>query len=193
MQKKELRKLYKDQRLSLEQGTRKSWENEILLHLISFLKSQPQIQHINLFLPIEKWKEINTYYLKNALTQSGLSYSYSTPKMLDKAGGMEMMVWDDSTQFEMNEWGIPEVGEGEIQATEAIDLILVPLLTFDERGQRVGYGGGYYDRYLSQANFKGIKLGLSYFEPCELISDTNEFDAPLDYVITPKGIHQFNS
>lgn len=189
MLKKDLRALYKEKRLALEISTRKLWETEILSHLRTFIKDHPEIQHINIFVPIEKWKEINTFWLKQGLDQMQLVNAWSTPKMTDKTGGMEMLLWEVDANFKMNDWGIPELESSTAVAPDTIDLILVPLLIFDSKGHRVGYGKGFYDRYLAQS--KGIKLGLSYFEGIERISDVDVNDVALDYVITPNGIQSF--
>ena len=72
-----------------------------------------------------------------------------------------------------------------------IDLVLVPLLCFDKKGFRVGYGKGFYDRFLSKCRSDVLKIGLSYFKPVEKIEDVRDFDVALDYCITPKGVWHF--
>ena len=69
--------------------------------------------------------------------------------------------------------------------------VFVPLLVYDERGYRAGYGKGFYDRYLQLCKDDVIKIGFSYFAPEPLISDVNEFDIPLNFVITPERIYEF--
>ena len=70
-------------------------------------------------------------------------------------------------------------------------MVLVPLLNFDEEGNRVGYGKGYYDRFLAHCRPDCIKVGFSYFEPLDSIDDVHEYDIKLDYGITPGGIFVF--
>ncbi|RYZ27704.1 MAG: 5-formyltetrahydrofolate cyclo-ligase, partial [Chitinophagaceae bacterium] len=72
-----------------------------------------------------------------------------------------------------------------------IDLVVVPLLTFDKKGYRVGYGKGFYDRFLHQCKKDCIKIGLSYFDPIEAVDDANEFDVTLDFCITPQKAYVF--
>ena len=73
---------------------------------------------------------------------------------------------------------------GELMKKEDIDIIIVPLLYFDKDNNRVGYGGGYYDRYL--ANYKGITIGVAYdFQEVEKI-DVKPTDVKLNYII--KGV-----
>jgi 5-formyltetrahydrofolate cyclo-ligase len=71
---------------------------------------------------------------------------------------------------------------------EKIDAIIVPLLCFDARGFRVGYGKGFYDKFLSECRTDCLKIGFSYFAPVAEISDAQDFDVKLDYCITPEEI-----
>ncbi|HTG57240.1 MAG TPA: 5-formyltetrahydrofolate cyclo-ligase, partial [Niabella sp.] len=92
-----------------------------------------------------------------------------------------------------NQYGTPEPeAEGaSIILPEAIDLVILPLLCFDKLGYRVGYGKGFYDKFLEQVSDEVIKVGLSYYEPIDKIQDLNEFDVPLDYCITPERMYEF--
>jgi 5-formyltetrahydrofolate cyclo-ligase len=67
-----------------------------------------------------------------------------------------------------------------------IDLVFIPLLACDLQGNRVGYGKGFYDRFLSKCRYDVKKIGLSFFDPVDKIEDVNVFDIPLDECITPK-------
>ena len=60
-----------------------------------------------------------------------------------------------------------------------------------KKGHRVGYGKGFYDKFLSECKPDAIKIGLSFFEPEELITDVFESDVKLDYCVTPNSIHAF--
>jgi 5-formyltetrahydrofolate cyclo-ligase len=97
----------------------------------------------------------------------------------------------DNTRIQKNEYNIPEPVDGlEVPATK-IDVVFVPLLAFDKKGHRVGYGKGFYDKFLSECKPGTIKIGLSFFEPEELISDIFESDVILDYGVTPNVIYSF--
>lgn len=85
--------------------------------------------------------------------------------------------------FTKGVYGILEPN-GELVKKEDIDIIIVPLLYFDKYNNRVGYGGGYYDRYL--ADYKGITIGVAYdFQEVDKI-DVKPTDVKLDYII--KGV-----
>ena len=70
-------------------------------------------------------------------------------------------------------------------------MVFVPLLKKKKKGHRVGYGKGFYDKFLSECKPDAIKIGLSFFEPEELITDVFESDVKLDYCVTPNSIHAF--
>ena len=73
---------------------------------------------------------------------------------------------------------------------EKLDVIFIPLLGFDKQGNRVGYGKGYYDRFLHQCKPEALKIGLSFFEAeTTLIQDTTEHDVPLDVCVTPTQVY----
>ena len=86
---------------------------------------------------------------------------------------------------------IPEPKQGIPTPTDKIALVIVPLLAFDKSGARVGYGKGFYDKFLKGCRPDCKKIGLSFFEPIEQISDTNEFDINLTHCITPNKLYQF--
>ena len=67
----------------------------------------------------------------------------------------------------------------------------MPLLAFDKKGHRVGYGKGFYDKFLSECKPETIKIGLSFFEAEEMIADVFEADVKLDYCVTPEKIYEF--
>jgi len=91
-----------------------------------------------------------------------------------------------------NRWGISEPFTGEIIDDKEIDLVLVPLLCFDEMGYRVGYGNGYYDKFLANCRKDCLKVGVSFFEPIGEIEDVREFDIRLDYCVTPEKVWRFD-
>ncbi|MDR9457609.1 MAG: 5-formyltetrahydrofolate cyclo-ligase, partial [Salegentibacter sp.] len=74
-----------------------------------------------------------------------------------------------------------------------LDLVFIPLLAFDKTGNRVGYGKGYYDRFLDSCKPGVIKIGLSFFEAEEEIKEMFETDVALDYCVTPNRVYQFKN
>ena len=98
----------------------------------------------------------------------------------------------DNTRIAKNEYNIPEPVDGIEVPSKKIEVVFVPLLAYDKKGNRVGYGKGFYDKFLLDCKPDVIKIGLSFFEPEELITDIFEGDVQLDYCVTPNGIHSFN-
>ena len=70
---------------------------------------------------------------------------------------------------------------------------MLPLLAFDKKGYRVGYGKGFYDRFLLNLKEDALKVGLSLFEvEDDLISDINSYDIPMDICVTPEILYTFD-
>jgi 5-formyltetrahydrofolate cyclo-ligase len=111
--------------------------------------------------------------------------------MNTKEPDMEAVSCHADTIFEANAINILEPLENEIIHPGDIDLVLIPMLVCDVNGNRVGYGKGYYDRYLSRCRKDCIKVGVSYFEPIDIIEDANSFDIPLNFCITPQQAYVF--
>ena len=87
-----------------------------------------------------------------------------------------------------NEWGIREPGAGEIFEPQIVDLVIVPGVCFDEQCHRVGYGKGFYDRFLRKCRPDCVKIGLSFFEPVAEIADIHAGDVRLDFFVSPGGL-----
>jgi 5-formyltetrahydrofolate cyclo-ligase len=98
---------------------------------------------------------------------------------------------NDDTVYEENDYSIAEPVNGIDISAEDIDAVFVPLLCFDSKGYRVGYGKGFYDRFLSNCREDVIRIGFSYFEAVDSIEDINEFDVPLNICITPNKLYEF--
>jgi 5-formyltetrahydrofolate cyclo-ligase len=104
---------------------------------------------------------------------------------------MQAVRVDDNSSFKTNRYGIDEPINGEPISADAIELGIIPLLAFDKKGHRVGYGKGYYDRFLHTCTRKIIKIGFSYFDAIDVIDDVSPYDIRLDYCITPERIFTF--
>ena len=86
-------------------------------------------------------------------------------------------------------WGLGVDGVSAVLIVMA--TLLVPLVIVDGYGNRIGYGKGFYDRYLSSCRAEAVKIGFSYFEPVGRIKDISQFDVPLNLCITPLRIYEF--
>lgn len=95
------------------------------------------------------------------------------------------------TEFVTSRYGIDEPVNGKDIDATAIDIVFVPMLICDVKGFRVGYGKGFYDRFLINCREDVLKIGFCYFEPVEKIDDADEFDVPLSLCITPERVYEF--
>ena len=145
--------------------------------------------YFHLFLPIEAQKEINTEFLLQVL--AGRDKEVVIAKSDFETLKMTHYLLTDNTKIKTNDYGIPEPVDGLEVPVSKIDVVFVPLMAYDKNGNRVGYGKGFYDQFLSECKEDVIKIGLSYFDPEEDIDDIIESDIRLDYCITPFGVIEF--
>jgi 5-formyltetrahydrofolate cyclo-ligase len=189
MNKKELRKKYKELRqfLSSEEIEDKSLAiaNQ-LLRLDIWDKL-----YYHLFLTIEEQKEINTEYILQIL--AGKDKEIVISKCNFETFSMTHFLLTDNTKIKKNSYNVPEPIDGLEVPDVKIDVVFVPLLAFDKQGNRVGYGKGFYDNFLSKCNPETIKIGLSFFPPEEKIEAVSVNDVKLDFCVTPDAIFSFSN
>jgi 5-formyltetrahydrofolate cyclo-ligase len=180
MTKAELRKLYKQKRLELSPGEL-SRVSEIICDeaLSSF---QLEDKTISLFLPIERQGEINTYNLLERAHAIGATIGLPVSDFHNNE--LKHIKYSEKTVLKVNQFGIPEPESGDTIAPSKFDFVFVPLLVADESGHRVGYGKGFYDRFLEKCSPTCKFIGLSIFDPIEEISDIDEYDVQLDVLIS---------
>lgn len=187
MNKKELRVKYKAMRqeLSLDDIEDKSLAvaNKIL-QLDIWEKT-----YFHLFLTIEEQKEIETEYILQVL--AGYDKEIVVAKSNFETLEMTNYLLTDNTKFQKNEYNIFEPVDGIEVPNAKIEVVFVPLLAFDKKGNRVGYGKGFYDKFLSKCNEDVIKVGLSFFEAEEEIEGVFESDIRLNYCVTPTTNYVF--
>lgn len=155
-----------------------------------FKNFQFENKKVSLFLPIERTKEINTYKIWERATSFGAQVA--VPKINPKTEEMKHLLFETEDQLEISSWGIPEPSKGRVIAAEHFDLVIVPLLAFDTRGHRVGYGKGYYDRFLAKCSPRCRFIGLNHFDtPEPKIADSHALDIKLHACVTPNQVLRF--
>lgn len=166
-------------------------KNEGIKKLFFEQISLKDIKVLHSFLPILKHNEINVWPI---ITEIQTSYPHIT-LVISKSNfsslEMESFVLKADTILAESPFGIPEPEAATLMNNNLIDMILVPLLVFDETGHRVGYGKGFYDRFLSKCSKEAVKVGLSLEEPVQKITDTHDGDVVLDHCITPERVYSF--
>ena len=127
--------------------------------------------------------EVDTFQIMKMLKQKG--FKLSLPVISSKFD-MNFYYWNLHDPLYVNKYGIPEPKSNK----EVIpSILLIPMVAFDNNLNRLGYGGGYYDRYLKKNEKKNIiKIGLAIM--CQEVKKlpTNAFDKKMDYILTERRI-----
>ena len=179
MIKAELRKLYLEKRKTLSNDevlilSKKILENFILQFNII------ENQSIHVFLPIKKFNEIETKFLIEYFWKRKVNVF--VPKIFkNKIISVKLT---PETVLKENSWGILEPISNENECSN-FDFVITPLLYCDRKGNRIGYGKGFYDEFFRTINADAKKIGVNYFPPIESIDDVSDFDVKLDYLVTP--------
>ncbi|WP_417362233.1 5-formyltetrahydrofolate cyclo-ligase [Galbibacter sp.] len=189
MRKSELRKLYKNKRETLT-------EQQIEQYSIAIANQTLKVdglwdhQNYHIFLSIDRQKEVNTEFLLSVL--QGKDKNVLLSKSNFKQGTLTHYLLTDSTIIKINKYGIPEPEQGIQMPADQVEVVFIPLLAYDRKGNRIGYGKGFYDRFLAECRLDILKIGLSFYPAeDEIISDINTDDIPLDYCITPENVFKF--
>lgn len=187
MLKKELRQKYK----GLRQNLTTNEIDELSLAIANELLQLPiwDKTYFHTFLPITEQKEVNTEFVLHLL--SGKDKETILSRSDFKNRHLTHILLTDNTKIKKNEYNIPEPVDGIEVPANKIEVVFVPLLAFDKKGNRVGFGQGFYDKFLSQCQPDTIKIGLSFFEAEELIADVYDGDVKLDYCVTPDAVYSF--
>lgn len=186
MLKKDLRNLFLEKRKNASRATLA--DASILLANKALTLPVWDHSYYHIFLHSPEKNELDTQPLISLL--QGRDKEIIVPKIAPE-NQLEHYLLTDNTLLKPNSWSIPEPVNGIRIPPSDIDVVFLPLLAFDRRGHRVGYGKGYYDRFLSQCRKECIKIGLSLFGPVDEISDAGDQDIPMDYCLTPDEVYTF--
>lgn len=151
-------------------------------HGLDFLQISPPAV-VSGFSSIQE--EINPAALLHWLYREG--FALALPVMEGRGRPLVMKSWTPGDGLKEVQWGIlePAVDKPEIEP----DVLLVPLLAFDRRGYRIGYGGGFFDRTLQKLRAKKpiIAVGIAYDELEVDAVPHASYDQRMDWVLTPSG------
>jgi len=186
MNKAELRQQYLEKQKMLSEEERHSASSRIADHFFSgFDLAGVRILHA--FIPIEKFNEINTRIIFAKLWRDFPHIETVVPRVDFKTNSIHNLKFTHETELVRNAWDIDEPGHDELVETSSIDMVLVPGVCFDRDGHRVGYGKGFYDRFLKTCRPDCVKIGLSFFEPVEKIDDVHNGDIALDFLVSAES------
>lgn len=190
MKKNELRKIYLEKRKRLSPEALQKESIKISERFFQNFNLN-QIRFLHLFLPIKKFNEIDTSPIFEKIWQNFPQIEVLIPKVDFQTQEIKNLKFSRNTKLIKNIWQIDEPENSENIEDQKIDMVLVPLLCFDKSGFRVGYGKGFYDKFLEKCRPDCRKIGLSFFPPVEKILDTNKFDVRLDFCLTPDDFFKF--
>lgn len=183
-----LRDTYLEKRLFLPEA---EYERRNKLLVKNFISSVDlsTIKSVHTFLPILEKKEVNTWLMIHHLRQEYPAIKIFTSRTRANAR-LEHYHLEENTRLKISKWGIPEPFESEPIDLISLDIILVPLIICDKLGHRIGYGKGYYDRFLKK--FPGAqKIGVSLSPPLDKINFMNELDVTMHTCLTPYKTYKF--
>ena len=187
MLKSEIRSFYKEKRSGLSPNDIERISSQVQAFVRDSFSFKDK--YISLFLPIERHKEINTYGLLEDIIQQGGHPVVSTSNFSELS--MRLYLYEEENQLTLNNFGIPEPKTGEEIQAEMLDFVFVPLLGLNDKGFRVGYGKGFYDRLLVRCKPECVFIGLHLFDEFMAVDNIDSNDIALHVCITPKGIYDF--
>ena len=181
IQKLKLRKKIKFERTQIPTDVFNARGLLIKNHLLSLITNR-NITTIHCFISIKRLFEVDTYALINELLLLGKNVIVPIMNS-DELSHSELISLEE---INLNQWGVMEPKTRICTNLDTIEIILVPSLALDKKGNRLGYGKGYYDKFLT--SIKALKIGL-VFE--DFVYDTIPFDnhdVKLNGFVTEKGI-----
>ena len=182
----EAREKYRNLRKQLPESKVLDMSVEIANNLLKF--NIWELKTFHLFMTIDENKEVDTKPIFDLLI--GRGKEIIIPKINTNTNTLDSYIFDEKTVFEINNLRIPEPKDG-IAFNGKIDVVILPLLAYDLEGNRIGYGKGFYDNFISNLKSEPLKIGISYFSP-EKSLECNNSDINLDYCITPNKIFSFS-
>jgi 5-formyltetrahydrofolate cyclo-ligase len=189
MNKANYRKEYKAKRKTLSKEEIDTRSIAIANHVLHHFELVGK--HIHTFVSIDGKKEINTRFLVNQLFAIDCKVSTSITHL--SPDYLEHTRIYSHTKYGFDSFGIPTPLTFESVKETDFDLIIVPLLCVDTQGNRIGYGKGFYDRFLNNCRTDCIFIGLSLFEPVDTLFETEPWDVQLHHCVTPEGVKTFSN
>lgn len=190
MNKNELRKFYLDKRKKLSQAECGHFNLQLYQLFFSWVDLS-FVKVLHTYLPIPHHNEPDTWPIIDRIRREFPNVRISIPRV-GPGETLENIYFEGLHQLQTRKWNIQEPKQGVPTLPEKIDLVIVPLVICDKQGHRVGYGKGYYDRFLKTCRPDCKKVGLSFFPEVQSIIDASDHDVRLDFCITPDRVVPFN-
>ncbi len=185
--KERLRKRVLAARMGLDRGRAKV-SGQAILDRVLGLEAYRQAQLVHTYVS-SKENEVDTRALIGACFAHGKRVA--VPVVMPGTKTLAHALIDGLDQLVVGPWGLAQPDPAAatwLPAEARIDLVVVPGLAFDRRGQRIGWGGGYYDRFLAQV--QAVKVGLCYNALVLDCIPGEPHDVPVDLVVAETAIYQ---
>ena len=181
--KKQMRSSCKEARRSMDKALKANYDKKIqnkLLNLFLVREADVVLTYVSTEI------EVKTLDFIETLLKQGKKVG--VPKCFNEKGDMDFFIIKSLSDLESGFFGVqePDITTAEKTATTEKSICVVPAFLFDEKGYRLGYGKGYYDRFLSK--FQGKTVGICYEENiCDSLMH-GKYDRPVGLIVTEKRI-----
>ena len=191
MNKSRLRQLALARRKNVSEHVFGLLNESLQQEFMDFITSFQLPHRIMSFQPIVERREVHMSFIHETL--ESLGHQLCFPRVENEHDMVAYQVQSNDSLL-TSAWGIQEPDPEICQKVNMadIDLVIIPLLAFDASGNRVGYGKGFYDRFLQDCQPDTLKIGVCLDEPVQRIDDVEAHDIPLDLCISPTGLHLFD-
>jgi len=186
-----LRVMMIERRGGIAEQSRATMSMAIASHVLA-LPEVVSARHIHLYLSIPASTEVSTSAIIDGL--ASMQKQLSVPVIQN--GELLTAAFEKGCALRPAQFGQPEPEVIMVADESHLDVVLLPLLAFDGRGHRIGYGKGFYDRFLRRLLLKGItpfRIGLSFFQQQVDAVPADSRDELLDGVVHEQGITRFKS
>jgi 5-formyltetrahydrofolate cyclo-ligase len=183
-----VRKTYLKKRRELSSSKFEEESSQLVQNTIELIKKyKPKCIHC--FLPIHSKAEINTILIIQYCWKNNINVVIPVSNFED--GTLKNAKFGPHTKTKQTKNNITEPIDPIWEKNDNIDIVITPLLAFDPKGYRVGYGKGFYDRFFSSLHKDAKRIGISLFKPCNGIENITEQDVPLTHCVTPNKTYSF--
>jgi len=188
--KKEWRADFTRQRLALSMEERELKSKQVADRYLSlFEKELPAVVH--LFLPIATKAEVDTWLILKRLNENHPAVKTVTSVIAVDQQSLETIEVRIDSPLLINNWGIPEPVTRIHFPVKAVEEVLTPLLAADHKGNRLGYGKGFYDRFFESCSVSVVRTGLNFFSEIKEDLPHDAWDVKLQRLISPERITNF--
>jgi len=183
-----VRKTYLKKRQELSSSKFKEESSQLVQKTIELIKKyKPECIHC--FLPIHSKGEINTILIIQYCWKNNINVV--VPVSNFENGTLKNAEFRPHTKTKQTKNNITEPIDPIWEKNDNIDIVITPLLAFDPKGYRVGYGKGFYDRFFASLHKDAKRIGISLFKPCKGIENLTKQDIPLTHCVTPNKTYSF--